>query len=153
MANQHSSIVSDLWSSLESLACIRSYEPHSFLFERGERVEGIYLVRKGKVRVWIPGQPTLLIQADPAGPGTMLGLSEAIAQETHKVSAEALVRTEADFVGADTLLSHLRKHQAVCMQVLGVLSDDLHELYHRYQTLKEVHPRPGRRPGANSRPM
>jgi len=153
MTKDSSSLVPDLWSSLEPLARVRAYQPRTVLFEGGARADGIYLIQKGKVRVWMREEGSRTILIDPAMPGTMLGLSEAIAQSTHKVSAEALIPTEAGFVSSEKLLQYLREHREICMQVVRILSEDLHALYHQFQALKGTYTRPGRRPNFNQRPM
>jgi CRP-like cAMP-binding protein len=153
MVKDSSSFVPDLWSSLEPLVCVRTYEPHAVLFEGGARAEGIYLIQKGKVRVWMSEEGSRTILIDSASPGTMLGLSETIAQGTHKVSAEALTATEVGFVPSEELLKYLRDHHEICMQVVRILSEDLHALYHQFQLLKGAQTRPGRRPNFSQRPM
>jgi len=141
MANDSSSGTPDLWSSLEPLKSVRVYQKGELLFQQGQQADGIYMIQTGQVQVWMPdgvGEAAVVV---PIGAGTMLGLSETISEGTHKLSAEALVQTEVWFLARVALLEFLKSHQDVCMQVVRALSEDLHGLYHKFQSLKAVNPR------------
>jgi len=136
-----SSFVPNLWTSIAGLAYARQYAPGATLFEHGEPAAGIFMIRKGEVRVWIPEAPAQANLVTPVGAGTMLGLSKTLSESRHKISAVTLSPTEVDFVPRETLLEFLRDHHEVCLQVVRVLSEDLHGLYHRFQTLNSPNPR------------
>jgi CRP-like cAMP-binding protein len=141
MSHDFSSFAPDLWSALEGIVRVRTYDTRGVLFEQGRPADGVYLIQKGKVRVWMPEDRSHAILIDPAGAGTMLGLSETIAQGTHKVSAVALAPTEVGFVAGEELMKFLRDHHDICLQVVRILSEDLHVLYHQFQGLKASYPR------------
>ena len=105
------------------------------VFEQGQSAEGIYMIQKGQVRVWMPGdsEPEALVEA--VGSGTMLALSEVLSDGAHKLSAQALQQTEIGFVPRETLAEFLRDHHQLCLQVVRMLSEDLHALYHKFQGL------------------
>lgn len=145
MVDDSASSAPNLWTALEAVVIVRHYAPRDVLFERGQRPEGVYLIQKGKVRVWLPQGGSQPILADLATAGTMLGLSETIAQGAHKLSAAAIAPTTVGFVSGDTLLSFLRERHELCLQVVRMLSEDLHALYHRIHDLK-VAPRTRRGP-------
>jgi len=127
-----------LWASLETIVSSRVYEPKTPLFQCGQPAAGIYLIRQGRVRLWMSEPPSKTFLADTAGAGTMLGLSETIAHCAHKVSAVASTSTEVGFVSSDTLIGFLGDHHDVCLQVVRILSEDLHFLYHHFQNLREL---------------
>jgi len=141
MADDPSSFATDLWASLEAISVVRRYESGTLLFEQGESASGIYLIQKGQVRLWIPEGSGPIILATSVASGTMLALSEAISEGTHKLSAMALAQTEAGFVPRETLMGYLREHHKICLQVVRTLSEDLHGLYHSFQRLNLAHPR------------
>lgn len=131
----------DLWSALEAVKSVRYYEAGDVLFEQGQPAQGIFMIQKGQVRVWMPDGARQNVLASSAGPGTMLGLSETLSEGPHKFSAVALVQTEVGFVPAQALMKFLREHHEVCLQVVRMLSEDLHRLYHRFQRVKMLNPR------------
>jgi CRP-like cAMP-binding protein len=141
MSEDFSSFAPDLWNALETIVQVRTYDARGVLFEQGRPADGVYMIQKGKVRVWMPERTPRMAVIDQAGAGTLLGLSETIAQGAHKVSATALVPTKVGFVDGEALLKFLRDHHAICLQVVRVLSEDLHVLYHQFQGLKAAHPR------------
>lgn len=119
------------------------------MFERGSPPRGVYLVESGQVRLLVElsrGSPKLL---EIAGPGCVLGLSETMSGENHKLTAEAADRTQAAFIPRQDLLHFLRDHHEYCLDVVRILSEDLHVLYNKFRATDPATPR--RRTGRNSR--
>jgi CRP-like cAMP-binding protein len=139
MAKDSSSFAPDLWSALEKLTSLRTYVPGSVLFEQGQSASGIFMIQKGQVRLWMPAAAERAKMSTPVSSGTMLALSETISEGTHKFSAMATLPSEAGFVPRAVLMQYLRDHHDVCMQVVKVLSEDLHGLYHKFQSLSAGH--------------
>jgi len=50
------------------------------------------------------------------------------------------------FVPRDSLLEFLRRHCDFCMQVVRLLSEDLHRLYHKFRSISAHPGRPRHRP-------
>jgi CRP-like cAMP-binding protein len=80
------------------------------------------------------------------GPGCVLGLSEALSGEPHKLTAQAVGETEVSFVDREKFMALLRSHPELCMHIVRQLSEDLHGLYYRYRTSKERSPRKSKFP-------
>jgi CRP/FNR family transcriptional regulator len=133
-----------LWQALDRLKCLRTYEKGTPVFQQGHPAEGIYLIEKGEVRLTLPSgaQPGRTFEI--VGPGAMLGLSETMTGEAHKLSAEAVSHTEIACVERGKLLAFLREHHQFCLQIVHLLSDDLHGLYQRFQCMSSEE-RPRRR--------
>ena len=138
----------EFWRELEPIARPRVYQSGAFLFEQGAEPAGIYLIRRGKVRVFLSHRARQRTLAK-ATPGTLLGLSECFSTGTHKVSAEALSRVEVSFVDRRRLMLYLREHPNICMQIVRSLSEDLQTLY---QTFRLARSRPGSRKGKPEEP-
>lgn len=111
------------------------------LFRRGAPVSGLYVVDSGRVRIFLPTphrRPQLL---EIAGPGTVLGLSETMSGDDYRVTAQAEDQVTASFVPRDSFVEFLRLNCDYCMQVVRLLSEDLHGLYHKFRSISA---RPGR---------
>jgi CRP/FNR family transcriptional regulator len=108
-------------------------------------VTGIYLVESGAVRVLLSNGGMERQLLDVAGPGTVLGLSESMSGEKHRSTAEAEEYTMAVFIPREELLEFLREHGDFCMQVVRLLSDDLHGLYHKFRSITAHPGRPRQR--------
>ena len=98
-------------------------------------------MRRGKVRVFVSSRVRQSMLAEAAS-GTILGLSECLSADAHKVTAEALTRMEVSFVNRRRLLIYLREHPKVCMQIVRSLSEDLQALYRAFRLARS---RPERR--------
>lgn len=136
----------DLWEALHAIKSIRVYPKGETLFQQGTEVSGVFVVESGAVRVLLPtaqGRPQLL---ETAGPGAVLGLSESMSGERYRVTAEAGDCTTVAFVPRENFVEFLREHCDFCMQVVRLLSEDLHGLYHKFRSISAHPGRPKRRP-------
>ena len=68
----------------------------------------------------------------------MLGLSESVSGHDYKVTAEAADQTRVSYIERQKLMAFLRDHCDICMEIVRLLSEDLHALYHRFRTLNEA---------------
>jgi CRP-like cAMP-binding protein len=135
----------DLWEALHGIKSVRVYPKGVRLFEQGSEVSGVYVVESGVVRVLLPTAQTRLQLLEVAGPGTILGLSESMSGEQYRVTAEAGDRTTVSFIPRDRFVAFLRDHGDFCMQVVRLLSEDLHGLYHKFRAISAHPGRPRRR--------
>jgi CRP-like cAMP-binding protein len=133
-ANRHSL---DLWEQLRALKTTRKYAAGALSFEYGQPVAGIYLVETGQMKLSMPRKSGRDRLFEVVGPGCVLGLSEALSGEPHKLTAQAVVESELSFVDRDSFLQHLRDHPELCMHIVRQLSEDLHGLYYRYRCSTE----------------
>jgi CRP/FNR family transcriptional regulator len=122
-----------LWATLLGLRESTTYPPGKPLFTCGQPARGIYLVQKGRVRLFLCSDTTRAA-FEEVGPGAVLALSEAISGATHKLTGVALDCAQVAFVTREDLLAFLQDNQLFCVQLVQLLSEDLHLLYHRFRT-------------------
>lgn len=116
------------------------------LIQQGSAATGVYIVETGEVRILLTigqNQNQLL---EVVGPGNLLGLRESMSGETYRVSAVTAEETTAVFVPREELLKFFREHNDFCMEVVRVLSEDLHGLYDKFRTISAHPGRPRQRP-------
>ncbi len=111
-----------------------SYAAGELLFHYGEPTRGLYMVEKGKVNLLLSSENGAEQLFETVGPGALLGLSEAISGGTHKLTAVAANQVEVAFIPRQQMLNCLRQNPACCMQLVRLLSENLHTLYHRFQS-------------------
>ncbi len=140
----NNSLISDMWRSLSEARPRSRYAPGKQLFRYGEDTLGIYIVKKGNVDLLLSATSGEERLFERVGPGTLLALSEAISGGTHKLTAVAASEAEISFVDRQDLLRFLRQNPACCMQLVRLLSEDLHTLYHRFQCNEHLHSKPQR---------
>jgi CRP-like cAMP-binding protein len=136
----------DLWQALHGIKSIRAYSRGTTIFQQGTAAAGVYVVESGQVRLLLTtnqNRPQLL---EVVGPGTILSLSESMSGNTHRVTAQAEDHAMIAFVPRDSLLEFLRGHCDFCMQVVRLLSEDLHRLYHKFRSISAHPGRPRHRP-------
>jgi CRP/FNR family transcriptional regulator len=76
-----------------------------------------------------------------AGPGEVLGLGAALSNTPYEITAELLDNSQVVFVRRKELMKFLREHREVCMEVVRMLSQDLHGAYERVRTLGMIRTR------------
>ena len=70
-----------------------------------------------------------------AGPGEVLGLSAALAGTPYEITAELLEDATVSILGRKALLQFLHVHREACLQVVNLLSQDLHLAYDQVRSV------------------
>ena len=124
--------------SLKAFDQIKSqamYRRNTLLFAEGRPVRGIYILCDGRARLSICSDTGRRLTLRIAGPGEVLGLGAALSNTPYEITAELLDTSQVVFVRKKELLKFLREHTEVCMQVVNMLSQDLHGAYERVRTI------------------
>jgi CRP-like cAMP-binding protein len=136
----------DLLQALHGIKSIRLFPKGAKLFLQGSAATGVYLVETGEVRVLLPTGQTQKQLLEVVGPGTMLGLSESMNGESYRITAEAGEQTTAAFVPREDFLEFLRENGNFSMEIVRLLSEDLHAIYHKFRSISAHPGRPRHRP-------
>ncbi len=134
------------FDAIKSIAC---YPRRSILFAEGRPVRGIYVLCDGRAKLSICAENGKRLTLRIAGPGEVLGLGAVMSNTPYEVTAEVLDDSQVVFVRRKELMKFLREHRAICMQVVYMLSQDLHGAYERVRNIGSIRPR---RPRLLSRP-
>jgi len=137
---------SDLLQVLRGVKSVRRFPKGATLIRQASAAMGVYVVESGEVRVLLPTGPNQKQLLEVVGPGSMLGLSENMTGENYRVTAEAGDETIAVFIPRDEFLNFLREHCDFCIQVVRLLSEDLHGLYEKFRSISAHPGRPRQRP-------
>lgn len=136
----------DLLQALLSLKSVQRFPKGTTLFKQGSAVDGVYVVEHGEVRILLPTGHNQQQLLEVVGPGTVLGLSESMSGDNHRITAEAGEATTAAFIPREEFVGFLREHGGFSMQIVRLLSADLHGLYHKFRSISAHPGRPRRRP-------
>jgi CRP/FNR family transcriptional regulator len=123
---------------IKSVAC---YPKRTALFAEGRPVRGIYILCDGRARLSIGAENGKRLTLRIAGPGEVLGLGAVMSNTPYEVTAEVLDDSQVVFVRRKELVKFLREHPAICMQVVCMLSQDLHGAYERVRNIGTIRPR------------
>jgi CRP-like cAMP-binding protein len=135
-----------LLKTLHGSRRVQRFAEGAALFQQGSAAKGVYMVECGEVRLLLEagGCPKQLLEV--AGPGSVLGLSESMRGGNYRVTAEAGYPTTVVFIPRHEFLAFLRVHGDFCMQVVGLLSEELNGLYHKFRSISAHPGRPRQRP-------
>jgi len=111
------------------------------LFREGQSARGVFLLCQGRVRLSLCSESGHRMTVRVVGPGEVLGLSAALAGGCYEVTAEALDSVQVAAIRRKDLLHFLHEHREVCLQVVNLLSEDLHVAYDRVRAVGLGRPR------------
>lgn len=140
----------DALQSFDSIKSVAAYPRGASLFNEGRQPKGIYVLCDGRAKLSISSENGKRLMLRVAGPGEVLGLSSTLSGKCHELTAETLDACQVVFVKRKDLLKFLRDNREACLQVVHLLSGDLHTAYERVRTIGLSRTR---RPRAQSRPV
>jgi len=105
------------------------------LFREGQPARGIFVLCDGRAKLSVCSESGKRMTLRIAGPGEVLGLSAALAGSPHEITAELLDDAQVAAVRRKDLLRFLHEHREACLQVVNLLSQDLHVAYDRVRSL------------------
>lgn len=130
--------------AFDAIKSLGLYRRNSVLFAEGRPVRGIYILCDGRAKLSICSDIGRRLTLRVAGPGEVLGLGAALSNTPYEVTAELLDNSQVVFVRRKELVKFLREHPVVCLQIVHMLSQDLHGAYERVRTIgtmRSRHPR------------
>src|SRR5271157_1246886 len=130
--------------AFDEIKSVALYRRNAVLFAEGRPVRGIYILCDGRAKLSICSDTGNRLTLRVAGPGEVLGLGAALSNTPYEITAELLDNSQVVFVRRKELLKFLRVHQEVCLQIVKMLSQDLHGAYERVRTIGSIrahHPR------------
>jgi CRP/FNR family transcriptional regulator, cyclic AMP receptor protein len=125
-------------NALEELDGIKSFQTYpkgSVLFREGETAHSAFLLCQGRIRLSVCSENGRRMTIRIAPAGEVLGLSAVLSGGRYEVTAEVVDAVGAAGIRRKELLNFLRGHREVCMQVVNLLSEDLHVAYDRVRAV------------------
>lgn len=105
------------------------------LFQEGRLPRGIFVLCDGRAKLSVCSETGKRLMLRVAGPGEVLGLSATMSGKPYEITAEAMDNAQVAFIKRKDLLKFLRDHREACMQVVHLLSQDLHVAFDRVRTV------------------
>ncbi len=127
--------------AFDQIKKLGTYPRNTILFAEGRPVRGIYLLCDGRAKLSICAEKGKRMTLRVAGPGEVLGLGAALSNTRYEITAELLDASQVVFVRRKDLMRFLREHPGVCMQVVRMLSQDLHGAYERVRSIGMIRTR------------
>jgi CRP/FNR family transcriptional regulator len=134
-------MATDALKDFDQVKSIANYPRRAVLFAEGRPVRGIFILCDGRAKLSISSESGKRLTLRIAGPGEVLGLGAVLSNTRYEVTAEVLDDSQVAFVRRKELVKFLREHRTICMQVVQMLSQDLHGAYERVRHIGTIHPR------------
>ena len=130
--------------ALDEIKSLASYRRNTVLFAEGRPVRGIYILCDGRAKLSICSDTGKRLTLRIAGPGEVLGMGAALSNTPHEITAELLDNSQVVFIRRKELMKFLRENTGICLQVVHMLSQELHGAYERVRNISTGHCRHGR---------
>lgn len=143
-ARLFSDLPAESLKEFDALKALASYPRGTILFRGGHLPRGIFIVCQGRVRLSVSSESGRRLTLRIAGPGEVLGLSACLAGSPYEMTAELLDSAQVAMVKRKDLMSFLHDHREACLQVVNLLSQDLHFAYDRVRSVGMGKPRRSR---------
>jgi len=127
--------------AFDQIKSLGSFPRGAVLFAEGRPVRGIFILCDGRAKLSICSDTGKRLTLRIAGPGEVLGLGAALSNTPYEVTAELIDNSQVVFVRRKELVRFLRENRTVCLEVVRMLSQDLHGAYERVRTIAMVHSR------------
>jgi CRP/FNR family transcriptional regulator len=121
-------------AAFDAIKSIAQAPRGEILFHEGRLPKGIYVLCEGRAKLSVCSEAGKRLMLRVAGPGEVLGLSATMSGKPYEITAEILDNAQIAFVRRKDLLKFLRDYREACMQVVHLLSQDLHVAFDRVRT-------------------
>lgn len=128
-------LASDALEAFDGIKTAQACPRGSVLFREGQPAREVFMLCEGRVRLSLTSENGSRLTLRVATPGEVLGLSATLAGSHHEVTAETLDNVRVAVVRRKDLLQFLHSHSDVCLQVVNLLSEDLHVAYDRVRAV------------------
>lgn len=125
----------DALHAFDTIKCMSLCPRGTTLFREGQAARGIFVLCEGRVKLSVCSETGKRLTLRIAGPGEVLGLSASLSSRPYEVTAEALDNARVAVVRRKDLLRFLRDYREACLQVVNLLSQDLHTAYDRVRSI------------------
>ena len=119
---------SSLWTALDRIATPMTGAKGHLLFKQGESARGVFLLRKGKIRLYMHSPRKKELSCRIVGPGSILGFPATFSNSAYSLSAENLAQCEIGFVEASDLIELMSQDAELCFYALQSMSHEVRKL-------------------------
>jgi CRP-like cAMP-binding protein len=117
-----------LWTALEEISSRMAVAKGKLLFRQGEAGRGVFLLRKGKVKLSLHAPSRKEPPYRIAGPGNILGLPATLSHAPYSLTAKNLADCELGFAPAEEVIDLLSKRSDLCFQAVEIMAHEVRKL-------------------------
>ncbi|HTR23347.1 MAG TPA: Crp/Fnr family transcriptional regulator [Terriglobales bacterium] len=131
----------DALQQFDGIKSLETWPRGTVLFREGLTARSVFLLCSGRVRLTVCSESGRRMTLRYASAGELLGLSAALSGGLYEVTAEVMEAVQVAQIRRRDLLQFLREHGDICMQIVHLLSEDLHVAYNRVRSVGLVRTR------------
>jgi CRP/FNR family transcriptional regulator, cyclic AMP receptor protein len=109
---------------VEQSALTTTYPTGVALFSEGQTPRGVYIVRRGRIKLSVSGSDGRTLILRMAEPGDLLGVASVISGREYEATAETQQPSEVSFIRQSDLLRLMRMNGEIALWVTQHLSHD-----------------------------
>ena len=125
----------DALQAFDAIKTLHAVERGTTLFQEGRSPKGVFVLCEGRAKLSVSSEDGKRLLLRVAGPGEVLGLSSTLSGDPYELTAEMLDSSQVAFVRRKEMLKFLHNHREACLQVVHLLSQDLHTAYDRVRAV------------------
>jgi CRP/FNR family cyclic AMP-dependent transcriptional regulator len=125
----------DALQAFDEIKSVTASPRGTVLFSEGRPPRGVFLLCNGRAKLSISSESGKRLMLRVAGPGEVLGLSSSLSGQPYELTAETMDACQIVSVRRKDLLKFLRDHPDACLQIVHLLSGDLHTAYERLRCI------------------
>jgi CRP/FNR family transcriptional regulator, cyclic AMP receptor protein len=110
--------------SIEQAAVTTTYPAGVALFSEGQPPRGVFIVRRGHIKLSVSGSDGRTLILRIAEPGDLLGAASVISNREYEATGETQEPSEISFIRQSDLLRLMRMHGEIALWVTQHLSQD-----------------------------
>lgn len=114
---------------LQRIEHVASFPSGAIIFMEGQPARGVYVLRKGRVKLLTTNSDGRTLILKIARPGEALGLNSVITGKPYDLTAEILQPAELAFIPRADFLKCITEHGDACLHFASHLSRDCHAAY------------------------
>jgi CRP/FNR family transcriptional regulator len=127
--------------AFDSIKSLHVYPRGTCLLREGHAARSVFVLCEGRAKLSVCSETGKRLTLRVAGPGEVLGLSAVLSGGPYELTAETMDGAKVAVVRRKDLLQFLRKYREACLQVVHLLSEDLHVAYDRVRSVGLVRTR------------
>ena len=127
--------------AFDTIKSLHVYPRGASLVREGQAARAVFVLCEGRAKLSVCSESGKRLTLRTAVPGEVLGLSAVLSGGSYELTAEAMESAKVAMVRRKDLLQFLRKHREACLQVVHLLSEDLHVAYDRVRSVGLVRSR------------
>ena len=109
--------------AFEAIRFTNNYPRGSLLFLEGQPPRGVFVLCRGRVKLFTSSRDGKTVILRIAEPGEVLGLSASMSGRPYSVTAESIEPCQVNFVKREDFQRFLREHNEVCLRAAQELSE------------------------------